>query len=129
MESLATARSILPSRSKSAMAMPRPLPGLSRPILCGDLGEVAFAVVVVDEGGDGVEDIGMAVGAVAFAVFAAPDVVEVPLHVAEDDEVEEAVVVEIDPGGGGGPVWPGVEGPPVPEAAVTSVKVPSPLLW
>jgi len=30
-------------------------------------------------------------------MLAAPDIVEVPLHVAEDDEVEKAVVVEVDP--------------------------------
>ena len=70
---------------------------------CGDFGEVAIAVVVEDEGRDGLEGVGVAVGAVAFAMLATEDVVEVPLHVAEDDEVEEAIVIEVDPGGGGGP--------------------------
>ena len=72
--------------------------------LFGDLGKGTVAVVVVDEGGNGGEDIGVAVGAVAFAVLATPDVFPVPLDVAEDDQVEPAVVVEVDPGGGGGPV-------------------------
>lgn len=46
----------------------------------------------------------------AFAMLAAVDVVEVPLHIAEDDEVEEAVVIEVDPGGGGGPAAAGGSG-------------------
>ena len=64
---------------------------------------MAIAVVVVDERRDGREDVGVAVGAIAFAVFSAPDIIEVPLQIAQDDEIEKAIVVEIDPCGGGGP--------------------------
>ncbi len=36
-------------------------------------------------------------------MLAAPHVFEVPVHVAQHDEVEQAVVVEVDPGRAGGP--------------------------
>src|SRR5882757_7212350 len=45
----------------------------------------------------------MAISAIAFAVFSAPDVAEVPLEIAQHHHVEEPVVVQIDPGGAGRP--------------------------
>src|SRR5260370_35231328 len=38
-----------------------------------------------------------------FHVLAAPDVVEIPLNVAEDHEIEQAVVVQVHPGSTRGP--------------------------
>ncbi len=66
-----------------------------------------MAVVVVDEGWNGGEDVGVAERAVALAMLATPDIFPIPLHVAKDDEVEQTVVVEVDPGGGGGPLFAG----------------------
>ena len=89
------------------MARPRPYAGCVHADLLGDFGEGAVAVVVIDEGGDGGEDVGVTVGAVALAVLAAPDVFPVPFDVSEDDQVEFPVVIEVDPGGGGGPAHAG----------------------
>ena len=58
-----------------------------------NFGEVPLAIVVIDERRNGLKNIRMTVGAVAFLVLAAPNVVEIPLKVAEDNEVEQAVVV------------------------------------
>src|ERR1700722_7600793 len=45
----------------------------------------------------------MAIGSIALATFAAPDIVEVPLEISQHDQVEEAVVIEVYPCRGGGP--------------------------
>src|SRR6266566_3479385 len=66
-----------------------PLAGLREAALLRHFGEMTVAVIVVYERRDGLEDIWMTIGAVAFLVFAAPDVVEVPLHVTQNDEVEQ----------------------------------------
>ena len=58
-----------------------------------DFREMAVAVVVVDERRNGLKDVRMTIGTVAFFVFAAPDVVEIPLKVAEDNKIEQAVIV------------------------------------
>ena len=47
---------------------------------------------------------------------------------AADEQIEPAVVVEIEPDGAGGPVAPKALAPS-PAFSLTSVKVPSPLLW
>src|SRR5207245_3369683 len=67
----------------------------------GDLCEVAFAIVVINQWRDGGKSVGMAVGAITLAMFTAPDIYEIPLQVAEDNQVEKAIVVQIDPGGAG----------------------------
>src|ERR1700674_4644680 len=64
---------------------------------------MTIAVIVIDQRSDGLEIVGMAIGAVAFFVLAAPDVVEVPLDIAKDNGVEEAIVIKVPPGGPGGP--------------------------
>ena len=64
---------------------------------------MSIAVVVVDKGRGGFKDVGMAIGSIALAAFAAPDIVEVPLEISQHDQVEEAVVIEIYPCRGGGP--------------------------
>ena len=53
-----------------------------------NLSKVAVAVIVIDKRGDGLKNVGMTVGAETFLVLAAPDIVEIPLNVAEDHEVE-----------------------------------------
>src|SRR4051812_1794792 len=45
----------------------------------------------------------MAIGAQAFFVLPAPDVLEVPLQVAQYHQIEQTVIVEIDPRGTRGP--------------------------
>src|SRR5579864_9298929 len=45
----------------------------------------------------------MAIGPIAFFVLAAPDVVEVPIQIAQNNQVKESVVVQINPGRAGGP--------------------------
>ena len=72
-----------------------------------DLREVAIAVVVIDERRDGFELIGMAVGAKASLAFSAPDIVKVPLQVAQHHQIQKAVVVQIHPRGAGGPAAAG----------------------
>src|SRR6266404_3059347 len=64
---------------------------------------MAIAVIMKDERSDGLENVGMAVGAKALLVLAAPDVIEVPLHIAHDDQVEQAIVIKIHPRRAGGP--------------------------
>src|SRR5438874_8944663 len=45
----------------------------------------------------------MTVGAVAFLALPAPNIVEVPLQVAQDHEIQQSIVVQIDPSRTGGP--------------------------
>src|SRR5439155_21451168 len=68
-----------------------------------NLSKVPVAVIVINKRGDGLKNVGMTVGAETFLMLAAPDVVEIPLNVAEDHEVEWAVNVQVHPGGAGGP--------------------------
>src|SRR5713226_1235981 len=58
-----------------------------------NLGEVAVAVIVVDQGRDRPKNVGMAVRTKTFFVLAAPDVVEIPLEVAKNHEIEQAVII------------------------------------
>src|SRR6516165_5649465 len=67
---------------------------------------MAVPVVVIHQHGDGLEDIRVAIAAIAFPVFAAPQIVPVPLDVAVYNQVEPAVIVQIYPGGGSGPSAP-----------------------
>src|SRR6266704_2600603 len=71
---------------------------------------MAVAVVVVDERRNGLKDVGVAVGTVAFFVLATPDIVEIPLKVAEDNKIKQAVIVQIDPSSTGGPTRTGNAG-------------------
>ena len=63
-----------------------------------DLGEVTVSVIVIYQHGDGLKHIRMAISAIALTMLAAPHVVPIQLHVAIDDQAEEAVVVQIYPG-------------------------------
>ena len=67
--------------------------GLREAVLLRDFRKVAVAIVVIDERRNGLKNVGVTIGAVALFVFAAPDIVEIPLEVAEDHEVKQAVVV------------------------------------
>ena len=51
------------------------------------------AVVVVDERCNWFEIVGMAVRSVSLAMLAAPDIVEVPLQIAENEQIQESVIV------------------------------------
>src|SRR5437667_2777148 len=79
------------------------LAGLREAALLRHFGEMAVAVIVVHERRDGLEDVGVTIGAVALLVFAAPDVVEIPLHVTQNDKIEQAVVVQVHPSGASRP--------------------------
>src|SRR5580658_2237800 len=61
----------------------------------------AVAVVVIHEHGNGRKDIRVAVAAIVPG--AAPDIIPVPDDVAQHDQVEETVAIEIDPRGRSGP--------------------------
>jgi hypothetical protein len=61
--------------------------------LLRDLGEMTIAIVVIDERGDGLEHVRMAIRTVTLFVFATPDVIEIPLNVAKNNEIEKAVIV------------------------------------
>jgi hypothetical protein len=62
---------------------------------------VAFAIVVIQQRRDGGKRVGMAVRAITLAMLAAPDIREVPLQVAQDNQIQKAIIVQIDPGGAG----------------------------
>jgi hypothetical protein len=62
-------------------------------------------------------------GAIAFTMLATPDFGEVPLHVPQDNEIKESVIVQTHQAA---PVDHPL--PATPAVFVTSVKVPSPLL-
>ena len=70
-----------------------PFAGLGETDFLGNLGEVAVTVVVVDQRRNGLKNVRMTIGAVALFVFAAPDVVEIPLKIAENHEVQQAIIV------------------------------------
>ena len=91
--------------------------------LLADFGEAAVPIIVIDQRPNSFKGVGMAVGAQAFFVLAAPEVAEIPLQVTEHNQVETAVVIEVHPGGAGGP-----SDATDPACCVTSVKVPLPLL-
>src|SRR5271165_7132133 len=82
---------------------PKPFPRFTETHLLCDLGKRSILIIVVHEWGNGLEEIRMAVCAIAFLVLAAPDIVEIPIQIAEDNEIEEPVPVEIDPRGARGP--------------------------
>src|SRR5262249_54063818 len=58
-----------------------------------DFGKVAVSVVVVDERRNRMKEVGMTVGAIAFFMFTAVYVIEIPLEIAENNQVQQAVVV------------------------------------
>src|SRR5271168_4409822 len=64
-----------------------------------DLGKVAAAVIVVNQRRNGTKGIRMAVSAVSFYMLAAPDIVEIPIHVAQNNQVEKPIVIKVYPGG------------------------------
>ena len=68
-----------------------------------DFGEMAVAVVVIHEHGDGLKDIGMAIAAITFAMLAAPHILPVPGDVAIYNQVEQTVVIQVHPGRRSGP--------------------------
>src|SRR5580704_18770988 len=53
--------------------------------LFGNLGEVTVAIIVVNQGRNRPEVVRMAVRAMTFFMFAAPDVVKVPSQISEDN--------------------------------------------
>src|SRR5579871_3954449 len=60
---------------------------------------MAIPIVVIDERRNRLEIVGMAISAIPFAMFTAPDVVEIPLQIAKHDEIQQAIVVQIHPDG------------------------------
>ena len=52
----------------------------------------------------------MAIRAISRFVFAAPDIVKVPLQIAQHNQVQQSVALQINPGGAGGPSAPGGAG-------------------
>src|SRR5579863_6955176 len=69
--------------------------------------EVAVPVVVIDERRNGLIGIRMAIGARTFLMLATPDIVEVPLKIAQDHQVQKSVVVEVHPSRAGRPASTG----------------------
>src|ERR1035437_464975 len=63
------------------------------------LSEVAVAVVVIYEHANRRENVGITDPAVTVAGLTAPDIVPVPRDITFYDQVEQAIVIEIDPGG------------------------------
>src|SRR5205807_10364835 len=50
--------------------------------LLGDFAEMAVPIIVIHQWSDRLEKIRVTIGAIAFLMLAAPEIVEVPLHVA-----------------------------------------------
>ena len=92
------ARSMWPSRIEVRQGNAEAFCRCVEAELGSHLREGAIAVVVVDQRSDCGEDIRVTVRAVPIAVLAAVHILEVPAHVTEDDEIEQSVIVEIDPG-------------------------------
>ena len=61
-------------------------------------GKMAIAVIVIHKHRDRRKDIRMAITTIAFPVFATPLIVPVPRHIASYDQVQQPVVIEVDPG-------------------------------
>ena len=68
-----------------------------------NFGEVTVAIIVVNQGGNRLEIVGMTVRAITFLTFAAPDVVKVPRQIPQDNEVEQTIAIQVHPCGAGGP--------------------------
>ena len=78
--------------------------GVGDPGFPGHVGERAVAVVVIQQVSDAREIVGMAVGAAAGLVLAAEAVlVEAPLQITRHEQVEPAVIVEVEEPGAGAP--------------------------
>ena len=77
------------------------LPWFRNPDLFGNFGKVSVAIVVIDQGSDRLKDVRMAVGTVTLFALSAPDIMKVPVQVAEHHQVKQAIVIEIDPGSTG----------------------------
>src|ERR1700741_4519583 len=73
------------------------------PQLMRYFGEMPVTIVMVNEHGNGFEYVWMTVIPIAFFVLAAPHIVPVPLDIPQNDQVKQAIVVQVDPGGGSGP--------------------------
>src|SRR5580693_2192814 len=71
--------------------------------LLRDFREVAVPVVVVDQRRNGVESIRMTVRAHAFLMLSAPDILEIPLKISQDHQIQPTVIVQVHPGCAGGP--------------------------
>ena len=79
--------------------------GFSHAGFLAHVGERAVVVVVIEPDALTFVVVGMAVGAVARPVLAAPEVVlRRPLDIVRDQEVEPAVLVVVEPSGAGGPL-------------------------
>ena len=95
-----------PSLLMSVATTPRPLPrALGDVGAAAHFGERAVAVVVEEQAGGGLEDARNAVELAAQFVIAAGEVaVGAVVHEAADEEIEAAVVIEVEPDRAGGPV-------------------------
>ena len=96
------------------------------PAFDGHVGERAVAVVAIEDVGDPVEVVGMTVGAVAGLLLPAIAVVlERPVEIAGDEQIEPAVVVVIEEAGARAPSAGGDAGLPgdVGERAVPVVAI------
>jgi hypothetical protein len=71
--------------------------GFGQPRFFRGIGEVATSVVVVNERCDGFPVVGSAIDVLGAAV----QVEEAPLQIAENNEIQQAVIVEVDLGGAG----------------------------
>lgn len=71
--------------------------GLVQAQLMRHLGEMAVAVVVVNEHRNGWKMIGVAVASIALTMLPTPQVFPVPLDIAFHDQVEQSVIVQVDP--------------------------------
>ena len=64
---------------------------------------MAVAIIVVNQWRNRLEVVRMAIRAISRFVFAAPDIVKVPLQIAQHNQVQQSVALQINPGGAGGP--------------------------
>src|SRR6185369_11114063 len=71
--------------------------------LLRDFCEMPVTIVVIYQGRNWPKLIGMAIRPITRLVFSTPDVFEVPLQVARDHQIQQAVAIEVHPCSAGGP--------------------------
>jgi hypothetical protein len=77
----------------------QPLARLTQAYLLRDFGECSVLIIITiiviaeHERGNGLEVIGMTICPVAFLVLPAPDILEIPIQIAEDNQIKESVPV------------------------------------
>src|ERR1022692_4018083 len=88
--------------AKHAITVPNS-PATIDPGYRGEIRVIPVPIVVIDQRRNRLKRIGMAIGAKTLLMLSAPDIVEVPLKISQDHEIQQAVIVEVHPRRAGRP--------------------------